>query len=32
MIVHASTDDDPQRANRVLISTLSEFIDPRARP
>lgn len=29
MIVHATTDDDPQRANQVLISTLSEFIDPK---
>ncbi len=28
LIVHASTDDDPLRANQVLSSTLSEFIDP----
>ena len=28
LIVHASTDDDPQRSNQVLSSTLSEFIDP----
>ena len=27
LIVHATTDDDPQRANQVLISTLHEFID-----
>ncbi|MDY7218385.1 YiiX/YebB-like N1pC/P60 family cysteine hydrolase [Denitrificimonas sp. JX-1] len=29
LIVHATTDDDPQRANQVLTSTLSEFIDPK---
>lgn len=29
LIVHASTDDDPQRANQVLSSTLSEFIEPK---
>ena len=28
LIVHASTDDDPQRSNQVLSSTLNEFIDP----
>ncbi|HHX34655.1 MAG TPA: hypothetical protein GX719_05215 [Gammaproteobacteria bacterium] len=28
LIVHASTDDDPQRSNQVLSSTLSDFIDP----
>ena len=27
-IVHATTDDDPQRSNQVLISTLSDFINP----
>ncbi len=26
--MHASTDDDPQRSNQVLSSTLNEFIDP----
>lgn len=29
LIVHASTDDDPLRANQVLSSPLSEFIDPK---
>lgn len=29
LIVHATTDDDPQRANQVLSSTLSEFIHPK---
>ena len=28
LIVHASTDDDPQRENQVLTSTLSDFIHP----
>ncbi|HHX06021.1 MAG TPA: hypothetical protein GX732_07820, partial [Pseudomonas sp.] len=28
IIVHATTDDDPQRSNQVLSSTLNEFIDP----
>lgn len=28
LIVHATTDDDPQRSNQVLSSTLNEFIDP----
>lgn len=29
LIVHASTDDDPQHANQVLSSTLNTFIDPK---
>ena len=29
LIVHASTNDDPQRSNQVLSSTLSEFIQPK---
>ncbi len=29
LIVHATTNDDPQRANQVLSSTLSDFIDPK---
>lgn len=29
LIVHATTDDDPQRANQVLSSTLNAFIDPK---
>ena len=28
LIVHATTDDDPQRSNQVLTSTLSAFTDP----
>ena len=28
LIVHATTDDDPQRSDQVLASTLSEFIAP----
>ncbi len=29
LIVHATTNDDPQRANQVLSSTLNDFIDPK---
>ena len=28
LIAHATTDDDPQRPNQVLTSTLNAFIDP----
>lgn len=28
LIAHATTDDDPQRPNQVLTSTLNDFIDP----
>ena len=28
LIAHATTDDDQQRLNQVLTSTLSDFIDP----
>ncbi|MDY0249760.1 MAG: YiiX/YebB-like N1pC/P60 family cysteine hydrolase [Pseudomonas sp.] len=28
LIVHATTNDDPQRSNQVLTSTLNAFIDP----
>ena len=28
-IIHATTDDDPRRANQVIQSNLSEFIQPR---
>ncbi len=29
LIVHATTNDDPQRTNQVLSSPLAEFIDPK---
>lgn len=29
VIVHATTDDEPQRANQVLSTQLSDFIDPK---
>lgn len=29
LIVHATTNDDPQRSNQVLSSTLNEFIEPK---
>lgn len=28
LVVHATTDDDPQRLNQVLISTLEDFLQP----
>ena len=29
LIVHATTDDDPQRSNQVIASNLAAFIDPK---
>ncbi|WP_236101002.1 YiiX/YebB-like N1pC/P60 family cysteine hydrolase [Pseudomonas argentinensis] len=28
LVVHATTDDDPQRLNQVLVSTLEDFLQP----
>ncbi|MBN7823045.1 hypothetical protein, partial [Bowmanella yangjiangensis] len=29
LVAHATTDDDPERPDQVLLSPLTEFVDPR---